>query len=255
MTVDGFSLSRERFNRIARAMCRHDSSLVERKQVEGDLRSASWEVVRTSDRRMRPALRISPKEMMWLKAVGAIVEAGGLKGFIWQASFEISKVTEDNDKVCKIPNAVDNLEVETRRLPRSGFARLVMLAKQGKGPFNKRQVDAALCFLRDLEAQGTHAGLVMNWTQIANIREKNRSNSSVSKAYYSSLASYRLRELSKIMSERDYSILHAACVAQLSLTSIESKFGLSKRSAGHMLAEILEKVANAYDFQISGGRY
>lgn len=208
-----------------------------------------------ADKRKRPLLSVTANEVFQLNDIGCLDWSEESRVFLWKTSFDSEafiRKTWGNYTESTEGNRVKGRAV----LPKSGFLRLAMLAQRGEGPLTIRQVSAAMCFLRDVENQQARSGLIMNWDDIGNVRQKHQRSQSFSEVYArQSQSEGRIYALITILSEQDFSILCAACVSQLSLEAIELKFELGKRQAGKVLAKVLRSVANAYDYQIRGGRY
>lgn len=248
-------LSCERFKRIERYMRNKGARILEATKSKKPPYKNYWKLMQNADRRKRPLLIVTTEEVSRLSHFGCLDwnEESGV--YLWKMAFDsdafIRKMWGNFPKT-----VAGRRRVEGAVLAKSGFVRLAMLAQRGEGPLSQRDVNAAMCFLRDIENQQARSGLVMNWDDIANVRQNHQRLQNYDGVYArQSQSEGRIKALVRILSEQDFSILYAACVSQLSLEAIEMKFGLGKRQAGIVLANVLGCVANAYDHQIKGGRY
>jgi hypothetical protein len=134
----------------------------------------------------------------------------------------------------------------TSRSGKRGFAGLAELARQGKGPLSLRQALAGLRLIEDAENAARDPLLTMNWDAVPTDRNT-RAGFSGGLPHHARLASRRIERIRAALGERDWKLVHAACVERVSLNSLEQRLGLKRLEARKLLPGALEAVAEIYD--------
>ena len=127
-----------------------------------------------------------------------------------------------------------------------GFARLAELGRHGRGALALRQALAGLGFNEDAEIAARDPLLTMNWDAVPTDRNT-RGGSSGGLHPHAREAARRMERMRAALGERDYRLVHAACVQRVNLKALEARFGLKRLEARKLLPEALETVAEVYD--------
>ncbi len=126
-----------------------------------------------------------------------------------------------------------------------GFAGLAHLAEQGGGPLSLRQAGTGLRLIADAERAGAEPSLTMNWSATpSTLRRRDGARGATWLAAEARRVLYRLEQA---VGEPAFRLAWAACVDGLTLSALEQRFSLARRGAGAVLADALERLAEAYD--------
>lgn len=133
-----------------------------------------------------------------------------------------------------------------RRSGGIGFAGLAMLAQQGRGPLDMRQVQAGLRLGRDAERASADARLTMNW-DAGPVTPQRRAGKRGGLAGEARHVARFLDRLRARLGDATWRLLWALCVDAETLRAIKKRFCISQGDLHAGVAQALERLAEAYD--------
>jgi hypothetical protein len=201
--------------------------------------NGEWRVLARGDKRRRALMAIDAGHVERLRSEKLIVASGN--GYVL-ADGE----APPEERPAAGPWVFKAAGVPASKSGRRGFAWLAELAQQGKGPLSPRQALAGLRLIEDTENAARDPMLTMNWDAVPADRNT-RGGSSGGLQPHARRATLRIGRIRAALGERDFRIVHAACVERMNLKVLEQRFGLKRLATRKLLPEALETVAEVYD--------
>jgi hypothetical protein len=123
---------------------------------------------------------------------------------------------------------------------------MAIRAKSGEGPLTLRQATAGLRLIEDAEQASRDPYLTMNWDAAPadKIRRSAGAGGLLRAVRRSQL---RIHRLKTALGEPAFALVWSACIQRLPIRVLERRHHLARRAGPGALAEVLERVASAYD--------
>ncbi len=241
-----------RVNRIRRAMS--GDGIVLKKDVSNSnitSKLGQWSIVNKNDLRRRRRLIVTNDEVEKLKTAGMLAAVDKADECVWNRN--VLPHGEALKGECASPTMMERAICGP--IPKSGFRRMLHLSLLGKGELTKRQIQAAHCFIRDMEACSITASTTMNWNNLGDVSDKSPYSQRNDVRDISQIGRQRINSIRCGLPNECFKILVFACVENLPFKTVEKKLDLSNRTVSRAINDALNRVADLYDTAVSGGRF
>lgn len=201
----------------------------------------AWGVVNSSDRRLRPVMRVDGETVMRLVEAGEVVAAGE----------EVFVLSPEAARPVWSPPVRWVFTATGARRPGErmrgfGFIGLARQAREGGGPISLRHAEAGLRLVADAERAASDTRLTMDWDAGPTTRQR-RGASGGGRAGDALAAAGRLRKLRARVGEAAWRFAWALCVDGDTLHGVMERFAISPKAIKAHVAEVLEAVAVGYE--------
>ena len=205
-------------------------------------RDGQWCVLNGRDRRGRPIVSL-PMESVERLAREGVLRAVDETAYVLASSGGHKPVAEPAPRWVFIAAAARR---PGKRTGGVGFAGLAMLARQGRGPLNMRQVLAGLRLVRDAERAAGDARLTMNW-DAGPVTRQRRGGAAGGVRGDANLAGRFLERLRAKIGDPTWRLVWGLCVDADSLLALKKRFAISQADVHGEVARALDALADAYD--------